>query len=75
MVFYEHWGLLLAGLVCGGVSAVVAVLPALQSPGAEVPYGSLLATVVTIAASGAAWVWLAAMLALRGRLLDALRQE
>ncbi len=75
MVFYEHWGLMLAGLVCGGVSAVVAVLPALQSPGAEVPYVSLLATIAAIAVSGAAWVWLAGTLALRGPLLDALRQE
>jgi putative ABC transport system permease protein len=75
MVFYEHWGLMLAGLICGGISAIVAVIPALQSPASDVPYGSLLATVGVIAASGAVWVWLAATLALRGRLLDALRNE
>ena len=75
MVFYEHWGLMLAGLICGGISAIVAVIPALQSPASDVPYGSLLATVGIIAASGAVWVWLAATLVLRGRLLDALRNE
>jgi len=75
MVFYEHWGLMLAGLICGGIAAVVAVIPALQAPAGQVPYVPLLATVMVIAVSGALWVWLAATLALRGRLLDALRHE
>ncbi len=75
MVFYEHWGLMLAGLVCGVISAGVAVIPALQGPGGQVPYVPLLATIVAIAVSGAAWVWLAGTLALRGGLLDALRHE
>ena len=75
MVFDEHGGLLLAGLACGVIAAVVAVLPALRSPGGAVPYFSLGATVLLIGASGAVWVWLAATLALRGRLLDALRNE
>ena len=75
MVFYEHWGLLVAGLICGVVAAGVAVVPALQSPVGDVPYGWLLLTLAAIAASGALWVWLAGTLALRGRLLDALRNE
>ncbi len=75
MVFYEHWGLLLAGLTCGVVAAAVAVLPAVQAPGGRVPYVSLTATVVAIGISGAVWVWLAGTLALRGGLLDALRHE
>ncbi len=75
MVFYEHWGLVLAGLACGVIAAGVAVVPALQSPAGQTPYVSLAATVVLIALSGALWVWLAGTLALRGRLLDALRQE
>lgn len=75
MVFYEHWGLMLAGLLCGGIAAMVAVIPALHSPAGQVPYVPLLATVTIIALSGAIWVWLAATLALRGQLLDALRHE
>jgi hypothetical protein len=75
MVFYEHWGLMLAGLACGVISAVVAVIPAVQSPGGQVPYVSLLLIVSGIAISGAVWVWIAGTLALRGRLLDALRHE
>jgi putative ABC transport system permease protein len=75
MVFYEHWGLMLAGLACGVVAAVVAVIPALQSRGGQVPFAGLLVTVVAIGLSGALWVWLAGTLALRGALLDALRHE
>jgi ABC-type lipoprotein release transport system permease subunit len=75
MVFYEHWGLMLAGLACGVISALVAVIPALQSPGGQIPYVSLAMTLAGIALSGAAWVWIAGTLALRGGLLDALRHE
>ncbi len=75
MVFYEHWGLMLAGLLCGVISAVAAVIPALQSPGGQIPYVSLAVTVAGIALSGAAWVWIAGTLALRGGLLGALRHE
>jgi len=75
MVFYEHWGLMLAGLGCGVVSAIVAVIPALQSRGGHVPLAGLLVTIAAIGLSGAAWVWIAGTLALRGGLLDALRHE
>ena len=75
MVFYEHWPLCLAGLGCGTVAAVVAVIPALQSRGGQVPFAGLLVTIAAIGLSGAVWVWLAGTLALRGRLLDALRHE
>jgi hypothetical protein len=36
MVFYEHWGLMLAGLLCG-VICLVAVIPA-AIPGGTIPY-------------------------------------
>ena len=75
MVFYEHWPLCLAGLGCGVIAAIVAVIPALQSRGGQVPFAGLLVTVAAIGVSGAVWVWLAGTLALRGRLLDALRHE
>jgi len=75
MVFSEHSGLLLAGLVCGTVAALVAASPALRSPGASVPYVSLGLTVCGIAISGMIWVRVATMLAISGRMLDALRNE
>ncbi len=75
MVFYEHWGLMLAGLVCGLVAAVVAVGPAIDSPGSDIPYNSLLPTIAAIAISGLIWIWLASTLALKGTMLDAIRNE
>ncbi len=75
MVFYEHSGLVLCGLVCGVVAALVAVAPALRSPGADIPYGSLVLTIAAIGVSGAVWIWIATFFALSGRLLEALRNE
>lgn len=74
-VFYEHLGLMLCGLVCGVVAALVAVSPALKSPGANVPYYSLTITFAVIAISGLLWIWIATTFALSGKLLDALRNE
>jgi len=75
LILCEHGGLLLLGLAGGVVSAFVAVLPALRSPGVEVPYAALALTLFAVVASAAAWTWLAAVLALRGPLLAALRNE
>jgi len=75
LVLSEHWLLLLLGLACGVVAGLVAVLPALRSPGADIPYISLTLTLLAVAFSGLLWTWLATMLALRGPLLAALRNE
>jgi len=75
LVISEHGALLLIGLAIGIVAAGVAVLPALLSPGAGVPYVSLAVTLAGVLISGAVWTWFATALALRGRLLDALRNE
>jgi putative ABC transport system permease protein len=75
LVLSEHGILLLLGLGVGALAAVIAVLPALLSPGAEVPYRTLALTLAAVFASGALWTWLATRLALRGQLLEALRNE
>ncbi|HEX41711.1 MAG TPA: ABC transporter permease, partial [Phycisphaerales bacterium] len=75
MLRYEHWALLLAALVIGVFAALVAVMPALRAPGADVPGLSLALTVVAIAVSGMIWVALATHIALGGQMLDALRNE
>ncbi len=75
LVLWEHWALLAGGMICGVVSGVVAVLPALRSAGAEVPVGALAVTVAAIGIGGAVWTWLAAAAALRGPLLNSLRNE
>jgi putative ABC transport system permease protein len=75
MVFYEHSGLMLVGLACGVVAALMAMAPALKTPGAAVPYLSLALTVGAIALSGGVWIWIATVAALSGKMLDALRSE
>ena len=66
MIFYEHWGLVLSGLLCGGIAALVAVVPAMQSSPGQIPYVSLALTVAGIGVLSGLWVWVAGVLALRG---------
>ena len=75
LLLSEHWLLLVLGLACGGVAAIVAVLPMLMAPGSRVPYASMATTAGLIVISGLLWTYIAAYFALRGSLIEALRQE
>ena len=75
LVLSEHWALLLLGLASGVIAAVIAVLPAIRSPGAGVPVVSLSLTLAAVVVSGLLLTCLAAALALKGPLLSALRTE
>ena len=75
LVLIEHAALLATGLFIGAGSALIAVLPTLLSPGAEISYVSLGASLLTVLGSGLLWTWLAACASLRGRLLESLRND
>jgi putative ABC transport system permease protein len=75
LLFSEAALLLTLGLAAGVLSALVAVVPAMSSPGAEVPALSLTLTLSMVFISGFLWTWGATALALRGSLLSALRNE
>ena len=75
LVLYEHWALLVMGLVCGVMTAAVAVLPAMRSVGGQIPYATLVVTNCVVIGGGVLWVWLATKLALKGELMAALRAE
>ena len=75
LVLAEHGALLGLGLGIGIVAAAVAVLPALLSSGARLPYVSLALTLGAVLLNGALCTWLAIRYALRGNLLEALRNE
>ena len=75
LVLGEHWFLIALGVGIGGISAAVAVLPSVLSPGIHASPVGPLATLGLLALLGGAWSWLAAWLALRGPLLSALRNE
>jgi ABC-type antimicrobial peptide transport system permease subunit len=75
LVFSEHSLLLTLGLLLGVIAALVAVAPAMTSPGAEVPWGSLALTLGAVFLSGFLFTWLATATALRSPLMSALRNE
>lgn len=74
LVLSEHAALLLLGLLSGVVAAGVAVLPSVLGAG-ELPIGALALTLGGVLVSGLVWTWLATVSALRGQLLDALRNQ
>ena len=75
LILSEHLALLGAGLAIALVAALVAVLPAILSPGNQLPYGSLGVTLAAVLLNGLFWTWLATRYATRGNLLMALRSE
>src|SRR4030095_10824534 len=52
LVLLEHAVLLLAGIVLGVASALVAVLPAVATPGSEFPWRSLSVTLLVVLVNG-----------------------
>jgi hypothetical protein len=75
LVVAEHAVLQALGLALGIAAAVMALLPVLLSPSAQISFIPLAATLVLVFLSGLFWTWAAARLALRGELLPALRNE
>ncbi len=75
LVMGEHVLLLGLGLALGIFAAAIAVLPAALVPGAQLPLGSLAMTLSGVGVFGAFATYAAALYALRGRLIDALRSE
>ena len=74
LVLREHVTLLWTGLGLGIVAALIAVVPALR-PGSEMPWTTLGLTLLAVVANGFLWTWLATRFAMRGQLLDALRNQ
>ncbi|MBT3293768.1 MAG: ABC transporter permease [Verrucomicrobia bacterium] len=74
-VLAEHGAILAWGLGSGGVAGLVAVWPALLAQGTDVSLTSLLALVFGLIVNGLLWMTLAVLLALRGDLVPALREE
>jgi len=75
LVLTEHGALLGLGLSIGMAAAAVAVLPSLLLPGRHLPYVSLALTLSAVLLNGIIWTWAATHFALRGDLLDTLRNE
>ncbi|MBX7209772.1 MAG: ABC transporter permease [Verrucomicrobiaceae bacterium] len=75
MILGEHVALLLGGVLLGLVSAALAVWPNLKQGGGDLPVGFLVALLAGIIAFGFAACAFAAIAAVRGRLIEAIRRE
>ena len=75
MLLSENGFLLLIGLLIGTVSALIAVAPHLTTPGAQVPWVSLMMTLVSVFLVGTVASAIAVYFALRRPLLPALKHD
>ncbi len=75
LLLFENGALLTLGLLLGMGTAAIAVLPAAAASASPLPWNTLTLTLAGVWANGLAWTWAATRLALRGNLLDALRNE
>lgn len=75
LVLGEHVALLIGGLILGVVAACIAVWPGLRQGGGDLPVGFLAALLGAVLAFGIAICTMAVSLAVRGRLIDAIRRE
>ena len=66
---------MLLGLFSGIGAAIIAVIPALQAPASDLPYDKLSLTLAGVLLSGIIFTWLASAWALRGKILDSLRNN
>jgi ABC-type antimicrobial peptide transport system permease subunit len=71
----ENAGLLIAGLLCGSASALVAVAPQLGSVNAAVNWAAVIALIAAIMGVGLAACVVAAAVSVRSNLIEALRGE
>ena len=74
-VLIEYISLLIGGLLIGTIAAGLAVLPAMLSPTADVPYALLGLTLGGVLLLAGMWTWLATNLSLRGNLLEGVRGD
>lgn len=75
MIVGEHATLLIGGVLLGLLSAALAVWPSLKQGGGDLPFGFLGALLAAIVVFGFIVCALAAVVAVRGRLIEAIRRE
>ena len=71
----EFIALLMVGILVGILTSLIAVLPALMSPGAGIPYFTVMLTLVFVITSGLLFTYISTRFAIKGELLSALRNE
>lgn len=75
LILSEHSVLLFAGILLGIVTALLAALPALVTPGSDIPYMTLILLLLIVVINGGVWIYLSTFMATKKDLLPALRNE
>ncbi len=75
MLFIEHGLLLAAGLLCGLVPALLAILPVIRTQGQDFPTESIALIMLAMLISGAVWIRIAISRAVSTDYLETLRNE
>ena len=75
MILTEHVALLVLGLLTGIIAAAVAVIPAVRSATGELPYQRLALTMLGVFVCGLVCTTAASLWALRGRIIESLRNN
>jgi putative ABC transport system permease protein len=75
LVFTEYFFLLLVGVLCGALSAFIAIMPSWLSPEFTLHAGFLAMLILAIVCSGSLWIYLGVRLILKQNLLAALKED
>jgi putative ABC transport system permease protein len=75
IVLSEHLALLAAGILYGMMAALLATMPTLLTPGAKIPYPTILIIFIIVGLNGGLWTYSAAKMATKEDLSVALRKE
>ncbi len=75
MLFAEHGLLLAAGLLCGLIPAMLAVVPVMRTQGMDFPMGKILLVMTLMLISGAVWIRIAITRSVSTQYLETLRNE
>jgi len=75
LIWTEYFLLLLAGVICGSLSALIGILPSFITPSFTMQPGFLVAIVLLILLSGSLWISLSARHILSQDLIPALRED
>ena len=75
IILSEHSILLFAGILFGIVAALLATLPSLMTPGADIPFLTIFVLLFIVVLNGGIWTCFATFTATKRELLPALRNE
>ncbi|MCP4727968.1 MAG: FtsX-like permease family protein [bacterium] len=75
LIVSEHIVLILAGIIFGIVTAFLAALPVLITPGSDIPYLTVILLLLIVVINAGIWVYAASFIAAKKDLIPALRNE